>query len=101
MQNNQKIKIITAKQVVQLLQTKNPANTAQKTSSINCASTCNLALTRLKNGNGLLLNRRQFMRTNHIGTVSAIPAFVRKKQSALNLKLAVKNIGYSTLIYAK
>lgn len=57
------------------------------------------AISNLSSGSGIIVNRREFMRTNNIGSVKEIPKYIKLKSSDLKIKLKSKNVGKEILIY--
>lgn len=57
------------------------------------------AISNLSSGAGIIVNRREFMRANNIGSVKEIPKYIKSKSSDLKIKLKSKNVGKEVLIY--
>lgn len=66
---------------------------------LNSSSPYDDALSNLTAGAGIVVNRREFMRSNNIGSVKEITSFLKNKSSVLKSKLKSKNVGRDILIY--
>jgi hypothetical protein len=59
------------------------------------------AIEELNHAEGILVSRREFMRTYRIGKVREISAKIKIIANKLNCKLGVKQVGMKTLIFKK
>jgi hypothetical protein len=59
------------------------------------------AVLKLKPGTGIQVNRREYMRTNSIGSVKEIKNFIKKEYNNSNVLFNVEQVGREMLIYKK